>query len=35
MATPVTGGMGFVGANIVKELAHAGHQVVCLDITDS
>ncbi len=32
MATLVTGGVGFVGANIVKELARAGHQVVCLDL---
>jgi UDP-glucose 4-epimerase len=32
MATLVTGGAGFIGANIVKGLADAGHQVVCLDI---
>ena len=32
MATLVTGGVGFVGANIVKELARAGHQVVSLDL---
>ncbi len=32
MATLVTGGVGFVGANIVKELARAGHQVVCFDL---
>ena len=32
MTTLVTGGVGFVGANIVKELARAGHQVVCLDL---
>jgi nucleoside-diphosphate-sugar epimerase len=32
MATLVTGGTGFVGANIVKELARAGHQVVCFDL---
>ena len=32
MATLVTGGVGFVGANIVKELARRGHQVVSLDV---
>ena len=32
MATLVTGGVGFVGANIVKELARAGHQVVSFDL---
>ncbi len=32
MATLVTGGVGFVGANIVKELAARGHDVVCLDV---
>ena len=32
MATLVTGGTGFVGASIVKELAGAGHQVLCLDL---
>ena len=32
MATLVTGGVGFVGANIVKELASRGHDVVCLDV---
>ncbi len=32
MATLVTGGTGFVGANIVKDLAGAGHQVVCFDL---
>ena len=32
MATLVTGGTGFVGINIVKELARAGHQVVSLDL---
>ena len=32
MATLVTGGTGFVGANIVKELARAGHQVVSFDL---
>ncbi len=32
MATLVTGGAGFVGANIVKELARRGHDVVSLDV---
>ena len=32
MATLVTGGTGFVGANIVKDLANNGHQVVSFDI---
>ena len=32
MATLVTGGTGFVGANIVKELARRGHEVVSLDV---
>lgn len=32
MATLVTGGTGFVGANIVKELARAGHRVVSFDV---
>ena len=32
MATLVTGGTGFVGSNIVKELASRGHEVVSLDI---
>ena len=33
MATLVTGGAGFVGSNIVKGLAEAGHEVVCFDLT--
>ena len=32
MATLVTGGTGFVGANIVRELAARGHDVVSFDI---
>ncbi len=32
MATLVTGGTGFIGANIVKALVERGHQVVSLDI---
>jgi len=32
MATLVTGGTGFVGANILKELARSGHDVVCYDL---
>ena len=32
MATLVTGGTGFVGAAIVKELAARGHEVVSLDV---
>jgi nucleoside-diphosphate-sugar epimerase len=31
--TLVTGGAGFVGSNIVKELASRGHDVVCLDVS--
>ncbi len=32
MATLVTGGAGFVGANIVKALAARGHDVISLDV---
>ena len=32
MATLVTGGTGFVGANIIRDLARNGHQVVSFDI---
>lgn len=34
MATLVTGGTGFVGANIVRDLARSGHQVVSFDINE-
>ena len=33
MAILVTGGTGFVGSNIVKELATRGHEVVSLDVS--
>ena len=32
MATLVTGGTGFIGSNIVKDLARRGHDVVCFDL---
>ena len=33
MVTVVTGGTGFVGSSIAKELASRGHEVVCLDVS--
>ena len=32
MATLITGGTGFVGANLVKDLASNGHTVVSMDL---
>ena len=32
MGTLVTGGTGFVGANIIRELARSGHEVISFDI---
>ena len=32
MATLITGGVGFVGASIVKQLAARGHEVVSYDV---
>ena len=32
MATLVTGGTGFVGANVIKDLASNGHDVISFDI---
>ncbi len=34
MATLVTGGTGFVGANIVRDLARNGHDVISFDINE-
>ena len=34
MTTLITGGTGFVGANLVKDLASNGHTVVSMDLTE-
>ena len=34
MATIVTGGTGFVGSNIVKELGQRGHEVISIDVVE-
>lgn len=34
MRVLVTGGTGFIGAHVLKQLAAGGHETICFDITD-